>query len=93
MSSKPNDHSIDRASQQALSQASGDFEFAWDRFQAMQPQCGFGQLGVCCRICSMGPCRIDPFGTGPQRGVCGATADIIAARNLARSCQCPHVRL
>ena len=84
MSSKANDHSIDPASQQAMSQASGDFEFAWDRFQAMQPQCGFGQLGVCCRICSMGPCRIDPFGKGPQRGVCGATADIIAARNLVR---------
>ena len=84
MSSKCKECSIDPANQQMLSQVSGDFEFAWDRFQAMQPQCGFGQLGLCCRICSMGPCRIDPFGTGPQRGVCGATADIIAARNLVR---------
>ncbi|OFX14844.1 MAG: carbon-monoxide dehydrogenase catalytic subunit [Armatimonadetes bacterium RBG_16_58_9] len=32
----------------------------------------------------MGPCRIDPFGNGPQKGVCGANADTIAARNLAR---------
>jgi carbon-monoxide dehydrogenase catalytic subunit len=32
----------------------------------------------------MGPCRIDPFGEGPQQGVCGADADTIAARNLAR---------
>jgi carbon-monoxide dehydrogenase catalytic subunit len=32
----------------------------------------------------MGPCRLDPFGEGPQRGVCGADADIIVARNLAR---------
>jgi len=32
----------------------------------------------------MGPCRIDPFGDGPSEGVCGATADVIAARNLAR---------
>ena len=32
----------------------------------------------------MGPCRIDPFGEGPQRGVCGADADIIVARNLGR---------
>jgi len=32
----------------------------------------------------MGPCRIDPFGEGPQYGVCGADADIIVARNLAR---------
>jgi carbon-monoxide dehydrogenase catalytic subunit len=32
----------------------------------------------------MGPCRIDPFGNGPQAGVCGATADTIAARHLVR---------
>jgi carbon-monoxide dehydrogenase catalytic subunit len=32
----------------------------------------------------MGPCRVDPFGDGPQKGVCGADADIIVARNLAR---------
>ena len=85
MSSKANDRTIDPASQQLMEPAAeSGFEFAWDRHQAMQPQCGFGQLGLCCRICSMGPCRIDPFGKGPQRGICGATADIIAARNLAR---------
>ena len=56
----------------------------WDRYDAMQPQCGFGTLGLCCRHCSMGPCRIDPFGNGPKTGVCGATADTIAARHLAR---------
>jgi len=56
----------------------------WDRHKAMQPQCGFGQLGVCCRICWKGPCRIDPFGDGPQQGVCGATADTIVARNVIR---------
>jgi len=33
----------------------------------------------------MGPCRIDPFGDGPSRGVCGATADTIVARNLLRA--------
>ena len=32
----------------------------------------------------MGPCRIDPFGEGPQQGVCGADADIIVSRNLGR---------
>lgn len=59
-------------------------ETAWDRWEKQQPQCGFGKLGVCCRICNMGPCRIDPFGDGAQRGVCGANADTIAARHLAR---------
>jgi carbon-monoxide dehydrogenase catalytic subunit len=33
----------------------------------------------------MGPCRIDPFGEGPQRGVCGADADTITARNFLRA--------
>ncbi|MFZ5450285.1 MAG: anaerobic carbon-monoxide dehydrogenase catalytic subunit [Thermodesulfobacteriota bacterium] len=59
-------------------------ETVWDRFHAQQPQCGFCDLGLSCRICVMGPCRIDPFGEGPQRGVCGADADIMVARNLAR---------
>jgi carbon-monoxide dehydrogenase catalytic subunit len=59
-------------------------ETMWERYEKQQPQCGYGQLGTCCRICSMGPCRIDPFGEGPDRGVCGATADTMVARNLAR---------
>ena len=56
----------------------------FDRFQEQQPLCGFGLLGPCCRICNMGPCRIDPFGEGPQLGTCGATAGTIVARNLLR---------
>ncbi|MCD6488187.1 MAG: anaerobic carbon-monoxide dehydrogenase catalytic subunit [Desulfurococcales archaeon] len=57
---------------------------AWHRYLEQQPQCGFGLLGICCRNCNMGPCRIDPTGYGPTRGVCGATADTIVARNLLR---------
>lgn len=57
-----------------------------DRLAAMQPQCGFGELGTCCRMCYMGPCRIDPFGDGPQTGICGASPDTIVARNLLREC-------
>ena len=56
----------------------------WHRFLEQQPQCGFGQLGVCCRNCAMGPCRIDPFGAGPTKGVCGADAHTIVARNILR---------
>jgi carbon-monoxide dehydrogenase catalytic subunit len=75
----------DKASQAMARRAEKDgVELVWDRFEAMQPQCGFGQLGLCCRVCSMGPCRIDPFGEGPQTGVCGANADTIAARHIAR---------
>ncbi|MEW6556543.1 MAG: anaerobic carbon-monoxide dehydrogenase catalytic subunit [Elusimicrobiota bacterium] len=57
---------------------------AFDRYEMIEPECGFGQLGICCRNCVMGPCRIDPFGEGAKEGICGATADIIAARNLVR---------
>jgi len=57
----------------------------WERLAAQQPQCGYCSMGVSCRNCAMGPCRIDPFGEGPQLGVCGATADTIVARNLGRA--------
>ncbi len=59
-------------------------ETVWDRHQAQLPQCGYCELGLSCRNCVMGPCRVDPFGEGPQQGVCGADADIIVARNLCR---------
>jgi carbon-monoxide dehydrogenase catalytic subunit len=74
--------SIDRASLEILEADEGAHETAWDRLDAMQPQCTFGAQGVCCRICSMGPCRIIPGKT--DRGVCGANVDTIAARNLVR---------
>jgi len=59
-------------------------EISWDRLDKQSPQCGFGTMGVCCRICSMGPCQTDPYGNGPQAGVCGANEDTIAARNFIR---------
>ncbi len=79
------ERSIDPATRAMLLEADrAGIETAWDRLEKQQPQCGFGQLGICCRNCNMGPCRIDPFGEGPDKGVCGATADIIVARNLLR---------
>src|SRR5574341_1808570 len=53
----------------------------WDRVQTQQPQCRFGTDGVCCRLCHMGPCRITPKAS---HGICGATPDTMAARNLLR---------
>ena len=77
--------SCDKATQEVLKKAQAEnINTVWDRFDQQQPQCGFGQLGLCCTVCNMGPCRIDPFGEGAQTGVCGANADTIAARNLAR---------
>ena len=81
----PEKRSVDPASQKMLEEAEKQgIKTAWDRYDSQQPQCGFGQLGICCRICNMGPCRIDPFGEGAQKGVCGASADTIVARNLLR---------
>lgn len=59
-------------------------ETVWDRYEEQQPQCGFGSLGVCCRVCWQGPCRVDPFGEGAKTGICGADANTIVARNLVR---------
>ena len=82
---RASERSSDLASQAMLRKAEREgIETAWDRLEKQQPQCGFGQLGICCRNCNMGPCRIDPFGEGPTKGVCGATADIMVARNLLR---------
>jgi len=75
----------DKATQEMFKRAQQEnLETVWDRYEEQQPQCGFGTLGLCCRHCSMGPCRIDPFGDGPKTGVCGADADTIAARGIAR---------
>lgn len=77
--------SIDKSVNKLIDKAENEgIELAWDRLEKQEPQCGFGLLGICCRNCNMGPCRINPFGDEPQKGVCGATADIIVARNLGR---------
>ncbi len=57
------------------------FDTTFDRFDQQKPHCTFGLAGVCCKICNMGPCRITPKS---PRGVCGADADLIVARNLLR---------
>jgi carbon-monoxide dehydrogenase catalytic subunit len=51
---------------------------------SQQKGCAFGEAGSCCRICAMGPCRINPKKPDESRGVCGATMDTIVARNFAR---------
>ncbi len=60
----------------------GRVETAFDRYLKMQPQCNFGKTGVCCRICLQGPCRIT---RKADKGICGAHAYTIVARNLIRA--------
>lgn len=57
-------------------------ETSHHRVEGQSTKCGFGLQGVCCRLCSNGPCRITPKA---PRGICGATADVIVARNFLRA--------
>ncbi len=55
---------------------------AWQfRVKNQTPHCKFGEQGICCRICSMGPCRITPKA---PRGICGCDAHGIVARNYLK---------
>ncbi len=51
------------------------------RVKNQTPHCKFGEEGTCCRICSMGPCRITPKA---PRGICGCDVHGIVARNYLR---------
>jgi len=53
-----------------------------DRTKKQTPHCKFGEDGVCCKICSMGPCRITPKA---DKGICGADAHAMAGRNYLRT--------
>ena len=55
-------------------------ETVWDRFEQQQPPCKHCTMGISCNRCAMGPCRIIPE-HNRLRGVCGASADLIVARN------------
>ena len=55
---------------------------AWQfRVKNQTPHCKFGEEGVCCRICSMGPCRITKKA---PRGICGCDVHGIVGRNYLK---------
>jgi carbon-monoxide dehydrogenase catalytic subunit len=84
--------SVDSASVEMIEKAAKDgVNTAFDRAEAMKP-CPIGSEGSCCKNCGMGPCRV-PLPKArketaeekqKRRGVCGATAETIAARNFIR---------
>ncbi len=57
-------------------------ETSHHRVESQSTKCSFGLQGVCCRLCSNGPCRISPES---PRGICGANADTIVVRNFLRA--------
>jgi carbon-monoxide dehydrogenase catalytic subunit len=79
----------DPASRQMILRAQElGIETIFDRNVTMKP-CNIGIQGTCCKNCAMGPCRL-PMpkggieGEDERKGLCGATANTIAARNFAR---------
>lgn len=53
-----------------------------DRYEAQQPQCGFGLRGLCCRNCQWGPCRIGPKS---PKGICGKDLNLMVMGNIVRA--------
>jgi len=84
--------SIDAATIEMIEKAAKDnVSTIFERADKMAP-CPIGAEGSCCSQCAMGPCRV-PLGRGKveteedkkkRRGLCGATAETIAARNFLR---------
>jgi len=77
---------VDPISQELLKSAyQRGLKLVWDRFEKLQPQDGFLRIGLSCPYgCLQGPCRIDPFGRGPDRGLCGLDRDSMVAALLLR---------
>ncbi len=79
--------SVDKATLDLYEKAKKDnINTVFDRASDMKP-CPIGAEGSCCKNCSMGPCRVpEPKKEGQERkvGLCGATAETIAARNFIR---------
>jgi hypothetical protein len=77
---------VDPVSQDLLREASRKgLRLNWERYEKQQPQDGFLRLGLACPYgCMQGPCRIDPYGRGADRGICGLDRDGMAAAFLLR---------
>lgn len=84
--------SVDLATLEMLEKAKVEgVNTIFDRAENMKP-CPIGAEGSCCKNCSMGPCRVPAprkktetdDDKAKRRGLCGATAETISARNFVR---------
>lgn len=77
--------SLDPAALEVLefAQAEGH-STAFSRVDVLKP-CPIGADGACCKNCGMGPCRLVGKPGEVKTGICGATVDVVAARNFARA--------
>ena len=85
----PREASIEASTQEMIARAQKlQIDTVFDRAITMKP-CAIGLQGICCKNCAMGPCRL-PLpkggieGEDTRKGLCGATANTICARNFAR---------
>ncbi|MDL2322159.1 carbon monoxide dehydrogenase, partial [Desulfosarcina sp. OttesenSCG-928-B08] len=81
--------SMDLGTQELIARAQKlNIDTVFDRAVQMKP-CNIGIQGICCKNCAMGPCRV-PLpkggiqGEDTRKGLCGASANTIAARNFIR---------
>ncbi len=76
-----NEISSDEAICEMLESLEEDVSTVFSRAKSLKP-CPIGSTvsGVCCKNCSMGPCRVNQ----KNAGLCGATLATIAARNFGR---------
>ena len=84
--------SIDQATIEMIDKANKEgVPNVFERAERIRP-CPIGAEGSCCSVCAMGPCRVmlpkgkteTPEEKRKRTGVCGATPETIAARNLVR---------
>jgi anaerobic carbon-monoxide dehydrogenase catalytic subunit len=85
----PMEASIEPSTQEMIRRAQKlGIDTVFDRAVTMKP-CAIGLQGICCKNCAMGPCRL-PLpkdgiqGEDTRKGLCGATANTICARNFVR---------
>lgn len=85
----PMEASIEVSTQEMIRRAQQlQIDTVFDRAVTMKP-CAIGMQGICCKNCAMGPCRLPLpkdgiVGEDTRKGLCGATANTIAARNFLR---------
>ena len=77
--------SADAAVNQVIAKAYREkIELVWDRAEAVQPQCGFGRMAICCTDCLEGPCRVNPFAENGQKAICGRDQQALVANHFLR---------
>lgn len=75
---------LDKATEAAISQAAtAGIPLAFDRYEAQVPACGFGRMGLDCKACTQGPCRINPF-EATNGTACGRDREATVAANFLR---------